>query len=102
MTLYTDLADKAGDRVVSALKTAEDVAVNAAKPVGTVTGEFAPRVRAAVPFAERLPTAVEVVEANFSLARRVLDAQRSLALGVVKALAPESKAKAKPAVKAEK
>ena len=78
MARYTEMTEKLGSRLLDASKPAEDAALAAASAVNGIT-----RRLPALPFADRLPTAAEIVEANYALFERLLAAQKEFAVRLV-------------------
>lgn len=80
MTTYTELTDTVAEQWETALKQLADVQTGVLAPWIRTASGLVPDVE--VPFADRLPSQKEVVEANFRLAERALDAQRSYVVGL--------------------
>jgi hypothetical protein len=87
MAELTTLVNKAGDRVISAVKQAQDLTVAAVSTVTETIGNLLPDLPT-LPFAEQIPAPKELVKTTFSLADKWLDAQKSYALDLADALAP--------------
>lgn len=87
MPTYTELADRAAEQAVSAIKRAQELTLQAVTPVAKRVEPIAPKATR-LPFADRLPTPAEVIEANFAVARKVLSAQRAYALELAKVISP--------------
>lgn len=89
MTSYIDTAAKAGDQVLSLVGEAQDAVVTTVATVSERVGGLIPELPT-LPLTSVLPTPKELVDQGFSFAGRVLEAQKSYALGLVKAIEPIS------------
>ncbi len=88
MATITETLTAAQDQVLDAIETIQGPALDAVRTVvGKVEGVL-PEDRPNVPFAESLPDAVELVDAVFDFAQKVLDKEHEFAKGLVEALAP--------------
>jgi hypothetical protein len=87
MTQYSAVITEAEDRVLSAVKQAQDVALATISTVTDRVGSFVPELPA-IPFVDRLPTPAEIVETTYALTERLLEAQKAYALGMLEALSP--------------
>ena len=106
---YGALADSAADSIVAAIKRVEGVVVGSTSRVAGLTGRVsvvttpAPvrrlRARSNRAIAGRLPSTREVVEANFTMAERVLRAQKEYTLHVLSAAAREQVPVSRPAAR---
>ncbi len=83
MTTYTEFADTAAEQWETLLKQLQDVQVAVLAPWIRRASGLVPDVE--VPFADRLPSQKEILEANFRLAERALEAQRGYLVGLVEA-----------------
>ncbi|MFN2641657.1 MAG: hypothetical protein ABR548_07185 [Actinomycetota bacterium] len=87
MAKINTTVEKAGDRILSAVGTAQHAYITAVSSVADRVGGFIPELPV-LPLAESLPTPQEVVTTTFKLADQALKAQKAYALNFVKALAP--------------
>lgn len=83
----TAVAEKAADRVISGMKQAQDMTVNAISTVTGLVGGFLPDMPA-LPFAGKLPQPESVVKTGFSIAEDVLKTNKQYALNLVQAFQP--------------
>ncbi|HVL91210.1 MAG TPA: hypothetical protein VM841_13335 [Actinomycetota bacterium] len=84
---YTAGAEKAADRVLSGVKQAQDMTVNAVSTVTGLVGSFLPEMPS-LPFAAKLPRPEAVVKTGFGIAESVLKTNKQYALGLVQAFEP--------------
>jgi hypothetical protein len=84
---YTAVAEKAADRVISGIKQAQDLTVNAVTTVTGLVGGFLPELPS-LPFATKLPQPEQVVKTYFSIAEDVLKTNKQYALSLVQAIQP--------------
>jgi len=97
----TNFQDTLTARTLTAVKTAQDIAVDATKTVADVVTSYLPSF-ASLPFAEKLPEPTQVVEKAFDLTTVVLAGVRNVAVEATKAWtqstpAPTSPVKPAPA-----
>jgi hypothetical protein len=88
MNEYTNTITKAQDRVLAGVKQVEDLVVTgvstAAESVGNVIPESLPKMT----WISRFPAPAELVNAYFSFAEGLLEANRHYALALVDAVRP--------------
>lgn len=87
MARYTEVASKAGDRVVSALTQAEEATISALSSVSKTVGGYIPEMPS-LPFADKLPSPMTVVETTFDIGQHMLKSQKQYAVSFLKAVAP--------------
>lgn len=95
MSTYTEFITKVGDQVVDAMKEAEERTAAVVSSINDAAAKLVPSV-VTVPGIEALPSAHEVVTANFAIAGRLLDSQREFVLFLVDALEKFSAPAVKP------
>ncbi len=84
---YTARAEKAQERVLSAVKGAESAVVDAVSVVSERIGSVIPELPA-LPLSRRLPQPSEIVELSFGYWEQLLKIQKEYALGLLDAVAP--------------
>lgn len=97
MAEYTKLVSGAGERVISRIKQAEDVAVAAVSQVSGSVGKVIPELPSTIVTA-KVPNPRVFVEAYFGLLEDLVKTQKSYALNLLKAVEPIT-GKILPAVK---
>jgi hypothetical protein len=86
---YTEIVEKASEQTTAAIKQAQELTVAAVSSVAEFVAGIIPDLPA-LPFADQLPSPVEVVESNFKFVNAVLGAQKDFALSLAQAAAPKS------------
>lgn len=84
MADYIRLAEKASDSLISAVKQANAITAASVASVSEFIADFLPPL----PLAARYQAPRKVVEATFGIWERLLDTQKSYALGLVEAMQP--------------
>lgn len=97
----TTFQDTLTARTLTAVKTAQDIAVDATKTVADVVTPYLPSFDA-LPFAEKLPAPAEVVEKAFDLTTVVLAGVRNVAVEATKAWTQASPKASAPKASAPK
>lgn len=87
MPSYTELADTAKDRVISAISQVQDLTVSAVESASKAVGRLIPSLPA-LPLADQVPAPKDVVETTFSFVEDLIDSQKKYALAVLDALTP--------------
>jgi hypothetical protein len=91
MMSYSEWAQQVGEQWVAALKRAEDAAATVSENVQSAAGRL-PLPAVQVPanltrfgdtVADKLPNPSDIIEVNFALTVRLLEAQRELALKLI-------------------
>lgn len=87
MTVVLDKITEVQDQVIDLLSsTKEPVTKGVVTVVDFVTGRL-PEIPV-LPFAEQVPTPVEVINNQYKFAKSIIDANKDIALAVAKAAAP--------------
>ena len=86
MATYTNTMERVGDRLIDAVRKADDVAVAAAAGASEAIGRIMPDLRGSA--LERLPKPEEYVRVYFDFVERLVKTQRTYSMDVVKALEP--------------
>ena len=89
MAKYTDLATKAGDRVLTLIGDAQGVVVSAVSSVSQAVGSVIPELPS-LPLSENVPAPRELVDDYFSFAEKALKQQKIYAKDLAKAVEPIS------------
>jgi hypothetical protein len=87
MEKINETVEKAGDRVLSAVGSAQDAYISAVSGAARRIGDILPEFPS-LPLTDALPTPHEIVTSTFKLADQALKSQKAYALSFVKALAP--------------
>lgn len=109
MSSYEDITRQIGDQWVAALQRAEESVTSFAEEVVEARGNLdIPQVpvpeqlsKLTETLSEQFPKPSEVVEANFELTERLLNAQKALTLKVLAASEPKAAAAAKASTSAK-
>ena len=102
MTQYTKLIDEAGDQVLSTVKRAYGIGVDAVATVSDWVGERLPQIPE-VPYADRIPAPRELTKVYFDFVTDLTKLQRDYVNALLDAIEPVTKkvmpsfAKARPA-----
>lgn len=100
--MTTSLQDTITARTLTAVKTAQDLALDATKTVADAVTPYLPSLDS-LPFADKLPNPTEVVEKAFDFTTVLLAGARNVAVEATKAFtkpAPKATKKAAAAPKA--
>jgi hypothetical protein len=87
MSVVLDKVTEIQDQVIDYIGSVKEPVVNGVQSVVNFVMDRVPEIPA-VPFADKLATPAEVVDAEFAFAGRLLDANKEIAVGVVKAATP--------------
>lgn len=102
MTEYTKLADQAGDQVLSTVKRAYAIGVDAVSTASDWAADFIPQLPS-TPLADRIPTPRELTKVYFDFVTDLTKLQRDYVGALLDAIEPVTKkvtpsfAKARPA-----
>jgi hypothetical protein len=88
MATYTETWNRAADRMIDAVRKADDLAVKAVSATSDRIGNIMPDLRGSV--LERLPKPEEFVKQYFDFVERLVKTQRTYAMDLVHALQPVS------------
>ena len=99
METYLELSKAAQDQILEAAKQNQQIAIQAAQAWAQAVAPYASQAPAA-PAIEGIPTAEQLVENSFGFAKKLLETQQELALGIVEAWAPLSSPAPKEKAKA--
>ena len=88
MSTITDTLTTAQDQVLEVIEQIQEPAVEALRAVVDAVESRLPEDRPAVPYADALPNAAEIVEFTFSFGQKVLDNQHELAKAILDAVSP--------------
>ncbi len=94
METYLELSKAAQDQILEAAKQNQKIAVQAAEAWAQAAVPYASQIPV-TPGLEGVPTPAELVENSFGFAKKLIELQQELALGVAKAWAPVNDASAK-------
>ena len=97
----TDTTTAVQDQVLDILQKLENPTVDAVKAVVERIEETLPEDRPALPFADQLPDPVELVDAAYGFAQKLLENQHDFAKQLVEAIATLRPATAEPAPRAK-
>ncbi len=86
MATYTDSVERLGDRVIDAVRKADDLAVAAAAGASNAIARFMPDMRGSA--LERLPKPEQFVRVYFDFVERLVKTQRTYSTDLVKAIEP--------------
>lgn len=86
MATYNDTVERLADRMIDAVRTADNLAVQAVSTASEQIGRVLPDLRGSV--LERLPKPDEYVRLYFDFVERFVKTQRTYAMDVVKAMEP--------------
>jgi len=104
MTIVLDKLTDVQNNVVETLSAVKEPVVKGVTTVVDFIIDRLPEIPA-IPYAEQIPTPVEVVNNQYKFAKSIIDTNKDLALAVAKAVAPltdqalDRKAAARPAAK---
>jgi hypothetical protein len=87
MANATELLDSIEDQVLEAVRQSQDVVVKAVKSWADAGKNLVPDLPA-LPFADQLPSATELVDKTFDFADKLIAAQREFASAVIDAAKP--------------
>ena len=87
MPQYSTLASEAGDRVISTIKTAQELAVSAVSQVSNTVGGVIPSIPLK-PITDLLPHPADLTKTYFDFAEELLKTQKAYALDIIHALEP--------------
>ena len=87
MASYTDITTQAGDQILEVLKRVEDASVDAVSTISNAAGGVLAKLPT-VPISSKLPSPVEVAQANYSLAERIYAEQKNFTLRLLDSAAP--------------
>jgi hypothetical protein len=102
MTEYTKRIDQAGDQVLSTVKRAYGIGVDAVSTASEWAADFIPQVPE-VPYADRIPSPRELTKVSFDFLTELTKLQRDYVNALLDAIEPVTKkvapsfAKARPA-----
>ena len=103
MSTYLDMTKTIGDQLVDGLKQFEERSVSALSSFGEVASKLMPELPADVTlpdFVTSLPSASEIVAANFAVIERVMKAQKAVLLSLIEAVPAPAAASVTPKKKA--
>jgi hypothetical protein len=87
-TTVTEVAQAAQEQTLKALRQSQQAVVQVVRAWASAVEKAIPETSPALPFADKLPTAEEIVETSFGFAEELLKAQREFAENIVAAAAP--------------
>jgi hypothetical protein len=91
---YAQLTERLGRRLVEQIERAERVQLRTIRRVRALLDRLP--TLPSLPLVDRLPAPATIAEANFALAERVLEAQKTLTLSLLDALFPGERPRKKP------
>lgn len=105
MPTYTEVTENLGNKIVEVVTNAEDNAIAAVGKANKLAATMKARVARTLPATltaklptarrfENLPTAKDIVAANTTFLKRLVDAQNAFALKVIDAVRPDAPAEA--------
>ena len=86
MATYTDSVERTADRLIDAVRKADDLAVAAAAGASNAIGRFMPDMRGSA--LERLPKPEEFVRVYFDFVERLVKTQRTYSMDLVRSIEP--------------
>jgi hypothetical protein len=90
MSEYTDTITRAQDRVLAGVKQVEDLVVTGVATAAEEVGKVIPDSMPKMTWISRFPAPAELVNAYFSFAEGLLEANRHYALALIDAVRPVS------------